>query len=184
MRQLFQLTKQSSESGRSETVLATRKDLNFEASEAGKDYYVTIKDVVDRINERRNSIESSAADLFRRTVSKLCKNKPPSPTFEPTFRRKKRKAEDVAAPKSINPSKSPTKLDLSWKKAGGDIFPKKSSRVGNEYQATSIPQAGSLCNSGLLSSGIVYVKARFGNATLKAAFAKLSLTCTFFFCFA
>jgi len=42
-----------------------------------------------------------------------------------------------------SPTKSPQKLDLSWKNAGGDIFPKKSSCVGDEFQATKIPEAGS-----------------------------------------
>lgn len=107
----------------------------------GEDYYVRIKDVIDRINERRNTAESSAADLYRRAISKPAKM--PSPNFEPTFRRKRRKvAEQASSEPNIrnSSSSSPIKLDLSWKYSGA-IFPKKSSRVGDEYQATSIPVA-------------------------------------------
>ena len=117
--------------------MAANKDLDFQTSILGEDYYVRIKDVIDRINERRNSVEASAADLLRRAISKPVKL--PAPSFEPTFRRKRRK--EVAEESSPKPISSPTKLDFSWKE-GGEIFPKKSSRVGDEYQATIIPQAG------------------------------------------
>jgi len=108
----------------------------------GEDYYVRIKDVIDRINERRNTAESSAADLYRRAISKPAKM--PSPNFEPTFRRKRRKVAEQASSEphisNTSSNSSPIKLDLSWKYSGA-IFPKKSSRVGGEYQATSIPVA-------------------------------------------
>eukprot|EP00934_Nitzschia_sp_Nitz4_P000080 Nitzschia sp. Nitz4//scaffold56_size114212//43113//44916//NITZ4_003944-RA/size114212-snap-gene-0.170-mRNA-1//1//CDS//3329554688//80//frame0 len=37
---------------------------------------------------------------------------------------------------------SATPLDLSWKDHGGTLYPKHPSRVGDEYQATEIPPAG------------------------------------------
>ena len=128
---------------RGETVLATRKDLDFETCRMGEDYYVCIKDVIDRINERRNSYESTAADLYGRAISMVEEegNKHASPNFEPSIRPDKRqKVEEWDAP---HQSKSPIKVDLSWKNAGGDLFPKKSSSVGDEYQATNIPETGS-----------------------------------------
>lgn len=127
-------------------MLATQNYLEDGQGEEGEDYYNSIKDVIDRINERRNSVESSAADLFRRAHSRPVKTHSPSSSEpEPTFRPKRRKAEGGGTPTLLmkSPTKSPHKLDLSWKNAGEDVFPKKSSSLGDEFQATQIPEAGS-----------------------------------------
>lgn len=178
----MQWTKPDVASGRGETVLATRSDLDLETSQLGEDYYVCIKDVIDRINEKRNSFESSAADLYRRAISNLGDDKQEAtPNFQSSFRPdKRRKVEEWAAPHSKAPSKSPIKADLSWKNAGGDIFPKKSSSVGDEYQATNIPEAGSFYSEDNLNSDTLYVKEVFCKTSLICFAGQLALSYVFF----
>lgn len=109
-------------------MLATKKDLDLEKSEEGKDYYVRIKDVIERINQRQNAIESTAADRFRRAISK------------PDFRRLSPRLQKLD--QGSHTLMGSPKLDLSWKD-GGKSFPKKSSSVGDEYQVSNIAVAGS-----------------------------------------
>jgi hypothetical protein len=113
------------------TILATKKDLDLETSKEGKDYFVRIKDVIEHINQQKKSTEhinqqkksaeSTAADRYRSAKSK-------------------QEARRLRLPKKVEYG-SP-KVDLSWKD-GGKRFPKKTSSVGDDYQATSIPVAGS-----------------------------------------
>lgn len=104
-------------------VLATKKNVDIERGVPGKDYYLRIKDVLDRINMRRCSVEATLADRYRRAVSK--------PDFQANLKLTERR--------SVH--QSPIKLDLSWKD-GGKHFPKKSSMIGRDYQVSSIPKAG------------------------------------------
>lgn len=104
------------------TILATKKNLDLATSIERQDYYVSIKDVIERINRRQNAVESTAADRYRRAISRH------------GFR-KLRSANDLLKEVSSN-------LDLSWKD-GGTHFPKKSSSIGENYQVSSIPVAGS-----------------------------------------
>jgi hypothetical protein len=105
-------------------ILATRKDLDIETSEEGVDYYTRIKDVIERINLRSNDLEATLADRYRRAISK------------PNYRTR------------LNPIRRSTlipkspKLDLSWKD-GRKIYPKKTSMIGNDYQVSYLPAAGS-----------------------------------------
>jgi hypothetical protein len=104
-------------------LLATKKNLDIEQNVQGKDYFVRIKDVLDRINLRGNSTEAMLADRYRRAVSK--------PSFRANLKPTERKGVQ----------QSPIKLDLSWKD-GGKHFPKKTSMIGKDYQVSSIPKAG------------------------------------------
>lgn len=110
-------------------VFATRKGLpvDLKSCREGKDYYVRIADVIDRLNQRRSSEESAVADLYRRAISKPDFSKADF-TSTPSFTR-------------LNVGKlgSP-KLDLSWKE-GRTHFPKASSRIGNDYQVSTFPIA-------------------------------------------
>jgi hypothetical protein len=106
--------------------LTTRKDVDIARSEQGKDYYVRIKDVVDRINLRNCDFEATLADRFRRAISKPKLQTKLSPTKRNTVRL----------------SLVSAKPDLSWKD-GGKQFPKKSSMIGEDYQVSTIPAAGS-----------------------------------------
>jgi hypothetical protein len=103
-------------------VMATTKDLDLETSKEGKEFYVRIKDVIERINLRRNAVESAAADRFRRAISK--------PDIQ-----------TLSTPGRLAQRLTKNKMDLSWKD-GGKRFPKKSSVVGDDFQASSIPIAG------------------------------------------
>lgn len=103
-------------------LLATKKDLDIERDVQGKDYFMRIKDVIDRINLRKNNTEAMLADRYRRAVSR--------PVFRANLKPTERKR-----------VQSPIKLDLSWKD-GGKHFPKKTSMIGKDYQVSSIPKAG------------------------------------------
>jgi hypothetical protein len=120
-------------------VLATKKGLDLQSSAERKDYFLRIKDAVNRINKRLNPAEASAADQYRRAVSKT-DNKTFRPDFAPTFTRPKRKR--ATSPKPISLAVPPApKLDLSWKE-GRTHFTKRSCRVGEDYQVSTIPAAG------------------------------------------
>ena len=84
--------------------------------------------------ERRNEFESNLADTFEKEIAarkasdkKGAKERSPSRP-----RRKISRDEEIPSPSAF--------LDLSWKE--GRNFPKQSSKVGPEYQATKIPKAG------------------------------------------
>lgn len=104
-------------------ILATSQDLDLKTSKVGSDYFVRVRDVIERINRRQNVAESTAADRYRRAISK------PDFLFQP----KNRLAH--SSPKLGSP-----KIDLSWKD-GGKRFPKKSSSIGEDFQVSLIPAA-------------------------------------------
>jgi hypothetical protein len=95
------------------------------------DYYDRIKSVIERLEERRNKDEARLAD---------------------TFRHRTRDNDDhvrlMAQPKRVRgrPSLTASRpgqatVDVSWKE-GGSLYPKRSSRVGEEYQVSFLPAAG------------------------------------------
>jgi hypothetical protein len=99
------------------------KGVDIKLARKSRDYYDRIKTVIDRILERRNEAESKIADSY---VSKVVEDEV---------------ERDSQRPKRNAPSRSSTRIDLSWKE-GGRNFPKLTSRVGAEYQATDLPPAG------------------------------------------
>jgi hypothetical protein len=103
-------------------VLTTKKGLDFKKAKAGVSYYETVLQVVDRINRRDTAGEAKAADRYRRAIAKP--RQPFSPNFEPTKKRK------------------PVDPEMKWKLAARKRFPKKTTQVGDAYQATAIPDLG------------------------------------------
>lgn len=97
-----------------------------EAGVKGRDYYDRIKDVLDRLREKRTDAEGAVIEDFDAECY--------SREREETKSSRKRKANDTAA----SPKKT-AKAD-SWKE--GRKFTKKTSRVGPNYQPSSIPKVG------------------------------------------
>ena len=121
--------------------------MDLMSSIPGTDYYIRIKDVLDRINKRENAEEATAADRHRRAISKPKPTPRPIAKIEDDDDRKYHKEEETTTPskhqqrrKVVTPQK-PASPDVSWKD-GRKHFPKKSSQIGEEYQATKIPAAG------------------------------------------
>ena len=110
----------------------------METGQAGVDYYDRIKDVLDRLKERRTEEESKISDTFRREMSRPIK--PPSSPPAPTRRRRR----NSNAPAKLSPDK-PT-LDVQWKDGGKD-YPKRSSNIGQKYQVSEIPKAGTYADA-------------------------------------
>jgi hypothetical protein len=105
-----------------------------------KKFHDKIKDVVDRVLEKQNEGESKVADAF------LAENQDyyfKKETSAPSSGRPRRVANEASIRStSRRPSVlNHNKLDLSWKD-GGSIYPKGSSRVGDKYQVTHIPEVG------------------------------------------
>ena len=116
--------------------------LTKERGRRGKDYYDRIKDVIDRILEGRNEEEKKIADLYTAEfsddeVTRLRSTRRSVPTTSTTSTPEKR-----ASSKRGRLSLTGNTIDLSWKD-GGSLYPKRSSQVGDEFQATNIPPAGS-----------------------------------------
>jgi hypothetical protein len=98
----------------------------------GTDFYDRIRDVIDRILERRDKSESAVADAYLAE-----RDKPPKAgTVKLGSGKGRRRGGAAAAARS--PKARNRVLDLSWKEAGRN-FPKHSSRVGPEYQAVELP---------------------------------------------
>lgn len=109
----------------------------------GVDYYDRIRGVLDRLAERRNSIEAAIADAFVNELEHLQKV---DVDRDKSVNPRKRKEEEDRN-KGVNPRKrkegefasAGASLDLSWKQ-GGRNFPKKHSRIGPAYQVSEIPK--------------------------------------------
>jgi hypothetical protein len=105
------------------------KDVEIKYGRRGKDYYNRIKDVIERILQRRNEAETEIADAYQEEMDILQNDAgyeaPPTPE---------------RASRRVRPQRNATRIDLSWKE-GGSAFPRATSRVGNEYQAVEIPSS-------------------------------------------
>lgn len=113
----------------------------------GRDFYDRIKDVLDRLREKRTFSEGSVIEKFDAEVYRR--------EEEETKSSRKRKASESAGGGSGSSSTTPSakksaseksnggrksaKLD-SWKE--GRKFVKKTSRVGADYQPSSLPNVG------------------------------------------
>lgn len=111
------------------TVSFFPKGVTEEGTIKGRDYYDRIKDVLDRLREKRTTSEGSAIEDFDAEVYRREEEENKS------FRKRKSSSADGDA----NGSKKSAKLD-SWKE--GRKFTKKTSRVGPNYQPESIPEVG------------------------------------------
>lgn len=106
------------------------------------DYYDRIKILMERIEERRNSDEAKLADLYReQTKSRQRMQLSRDPLERPR--------RGPGRPPKLGVSYHPRdgeEVDTSWKD-GGATYPKRSSQVGDEYQVSSIPPAGTYLNT-------------------------------------
>lgn len=102
----------------------------------GQDYYDKIKDVIDRVLQRRNEVESKIADTF------IAERGDPTKKVHSPAPRPRRSTQGSRRP----PLPRRGLVDLSWKD-GGSTYPKRSSRLGLEYQATKLPSVRSTFNA-------------------------------------
>lgn len=111
----------------------------------GVTYYDKIKDLIDRVLEKRNDIEAKIADSFLE-ISDIQAGQKDAASI-PTRSRRESEADIVApivpAPPQERPSLNSAMIDLSWKD-GGTVYPKSSSRIGEQYQVSNIPAAGAV----------------------------------------
>ena len=113
------------------------KDVNVESGDKGKDYYDRIRDVIDRIIQRRNLDEARVAELFLSDIEVLEELE----ELEIVPRRTETRHRTVSGIKFPPRSGYPKPIDVSWKYTGS-AYNRKSSRVGEEFNATLIPAAG------------------------------------------
>lgn len=94
------------------------------------DCYDKIKSIIERVEERRNKDEAKLADLFREET-----RDDESIALLANPRRNRGRP-------SLGASRPSQKIvDISWKD-GGSLYPKRSSQVGEDYQVSFIPPAG------------------------------------------
>lgn len=109
----------------------------------GQDYYDRIKDVLERLREKRSDNEANIIDDFDAEVHR---REQEEKKRTPRKRKSSSMADGgtLAAPVSSEDRKS-AKHD-SWKE--GRKFAKKTSRVGANYQPSSIPNVGDVSAAG------------------------------------
>jgi hypothetical protein len=104
------------------------------------DYYDRVKLIIERVEERRNKDEAKLADLFREQTRDddritLLQNHEARP-------RRRGPGRPPKLGNSVPSNNNVHIVDVSWKD-GGAAFPKRSSRIGDAYQVTFLPPAGS-----------------------------------------
>ena len=124
-----------------------------------KEYTSVIKQVIDRVLERRNELESRAADAYLDEVGDIVakSQKQRQPAERSTSRRSRRSSSRESDGSEGGPDDDDDDEDesgsrmtddeihhvsLSWKFNERRHFPKLTSRVGDDYQASSLPPAG------------------------------------------
>ena len=99
----------------------------------GRDYYDRLKDVLDRLRDKRNLSEGAVIEDFDAEVYRR--------EEEENKASRKRKSSGAAdGENGTGTGKKTAKLVDSWKE--GRKFTKKTSRVGPNYQPSSIPEIG------------------------------------------
>ncbi|KAG7359064.1 PHD-finger domain containing protein [Nitzschia inconspicua] len=106
------------------------------------DYYDRIKILLERIEERRNSDEAKLADLFR---EKTRNDQRVGSSSNPLVRPRRGPSRSPKLTTSL-PPRNVRAVDISWKHSGTN-YPKRTSQVGDEYQVSSLPPAGSYSSS-------------------------------------
>jgi len=109
----------------------------------GVDFYDKLKDVLDRVLERRNEKETEIALAY---IKDEKETEPVQEEVVPSRTRPRRAGAGVRRGRPSLTVSSPqvstsNHIDLSWKD-GGTIYPKRSSQIGRSFQATEIPAAG------------------------------------------
>lgn len=104
----------------------------------GEDYFDRIRDVLDYAYTRKEGPEVAIAEQYEISIDgaleALEKSKMPCG-------KKRRRTTDAVPRDRKKQSMSSDVIDLSWK-VGGRNYPKKTSRVGENYQVEKIPEAG------------------------------------------
>jgi hypothetical protein len=90
--------------------------------------------------EKRNYEESRIADALLAVEEKVMPTKSIQKTALSPQRPRRRRATEGRRMRG-RPSLTGGILDLSWKD-GGTVYPKRSSQIGDEYQAAEIPDVG------------------------------------------
>ncbi len=108
------------------------KDANIKNGRRGKDYYTRIRDVIDRVLQRRNDAETKIADAYQDEMNAHASDEFVGETNATS--------ESSPPARRLRPVRNATRIDLSWKE-GGSAFPRTSSRVGEEYQAVDLPSS-------------------------------------------
>ena len=93
-----------------------------------KPYFSKVREVIERVLEKRNEIEAKAADAY----VVLVQDKSDESTVQTCITQKRRTR--------------PQCLDVEWKNKRKH-FMKSSSRIGPDYQVAAIPAAGSFISS-------------------------------------
>jgi hypothetical protein len=116
------------------SMLFVPPNVDIKSGKRNIDYFSRIKDLIARIDERRNSEESKLADLFREKTKD-------DQSIELTVNASPRPRRGPGRPPKLSISLPPRNVhvvDISWKD-GGATYPNRSSRVGDEFQVASIP---------------------------------------------
>jgi hypothetical protein len=108
------------------------KGVDVRYAKKSRDFYIRIRDVTDRLLEKRNEVETKIANDYLDQIMLLDEDREYEAAAQPAKR--------ILSPRHA------TRLDLSWKE-GGSIFPRSCSRVGSEYQAVDLPSAGTFEDS-------------------------------------
>jgi hypothetical protein len=111
------------------------KDVVVATARKGQDYYDRIRDVLDRILSQRNAEEAVVAESFLSDVEVLQELQ----ELEVIPRTSEKR------PPATSGAKSPP-LDVSWK-YDGSVYQKKTSRIGENFNATRIPAAGTFSST-------------------------------------
>ena len=118
-------------------------------------WFNRIIDIIERVQTRRNSDEKKAADRFTKAHdAQQTKRRSTRAKDSIGKKRQRTNASTVSSTGSVSsedapimnlrrrqPSMVKATIDLSWK-VGGTLYPKQTSRIGDEFQAVDIPVAG------------------------------------------
>ncbi|KAL7557159.1 hypothetical protein ACA910_002439 [Epithemia clementina (nom. ined.)] len=97
--------------------------------------YDRIRDVLDRLDEGRSQTEAAIANLYH-SLQTGASEKQPTNTVRGTPANRSARHNVLLSPK----------IDLSWKD-GGRNFPRKKSQIGDDYQVSKLPKAGTFESS-------------------------------------
>ena len=112
-------------------------------------YYDKIKLVINRLEERRDNKEGEILDLFRDDIIRNNDDdnngdalQAPRPGRRGRGRPRLGLSRRPSKSTKIHYDEDDDEVDTSWKEDGRCLYPKRSSRVGAEYQAEFLPRAG------------------------------------------
>jgi hypothetical protein len=150
---LVNATKIAGEGEKEGSMLFVPPKVDIKSGKRNIDYYSRIKDLIARIEERRSTEEAKLADLFREKTRG-------DQNMELTINPSPRPRRGPGRPPKLSTSLPPRNVrvvDISWKD-GGTTYPNRSSRVGEEFQVSSIPPVGQHSSSERTTSEPRYVE--------------------------